>query len=337
MKVFVQIPCYNEEHTLEQTIKDIPRKIPGVDQVLILVSDDGSTDGTIEKAKELGVDYIVTHRRNMGLARNFQSAVEACLHLGADIIVNTDGDNQYRGDHIPRLVKPILDGEADFVVGCRDIKGHEEFSPIKKSLQLLGSRAVSLLSNTNIPDATSGFRAFHRDAAMQLNVLNRFSYTIETLIQAGNSDVRVGYAQIGVNKKTRESRLFKSIPEFVSRQLSTMLRMFLFYSPVKFFAALTSVCFILAFLFGLRVIYHAYFIPPEDWTIKIGTLAISGIFTILGFFTMTMGVIGSNLASTRQMLTKMQVQMRHEALSKKLPPSLHIIDCAKEREKNRKV
>ena len=326
MKVFIQIPCYNEEQTLPETFKDIPREIPGIEEVRILIADDGSTDRTVEVAKELGADYILTHRSNVGLARNYQDSLAACMHLGADIIVNTDGDNQYRGEDIPKLIQPILEGKADYVVGCRDIKNHKEFSSLKKQLQLLGSWVLRVTSNTNIPDATSGFRALHRDAALKVNVLNRFSYTLETLIQAGNSDTRVDWVPIRVNAKTRESRLFKSMPEFISRQLATMLRMFAFYAPFKFFSMIAASCFSVALLSGMWIAWHVLFPPFESWHVKVGALIMATLFLLLGALLMVMGVIGSNLAGLRQMLNEMQVRQRHESLLNKTPPPFNIID-----------
>jgi len=332
MKVFIQIPCYNEEATLEETINDLPRELPGVEQVCILIADDGSTDNTVELAKKLGVDYIVTHRHNVGLARNFQDALDACLYLGADIIVNTDGDNQYRGDHIHRIVEPIVNGEQDYVVGCRDIKGHVEFSPMKKQLQLLGSFVLRQISNTSIPDATSGFRAMHKDTAIKLNVLNKFSYTLETLIQTGNSDTKIGHVPIGVNSKTRKSRLFKSIPQFVSRQVTTMLRMFAFYAPVKFFGGLSLMFFLMALLSGLWGSFGEC--PIANTSIGCGTLSsmITIVFFAMGFFSIISGILAANLANVRQMLNAQSTRLKYDRLANKIHPPINIIDCKQQAE-----
>jgi len=235
MKLIVQIPCYNEEQTLPGTIKHIPRKIEGVDQVEILIIDDGSIDRTVEVAKEIGVDHIVRNICNKGLARSFLAGLDACLRLGADIIVNTDGDNQYKGEDIPKLIEPILKGEADIVIGDRQTDKVAHFGFAKKKLQKIGSWVIRGLSETDVPDAVSGFRAFRREAAMQMNIVSPFSYTIETIIQAGKKHLAVTSVPIGTNPKTRESRLFKSIPNFIERSLTTMIRMYTMYQPLRVF------------------------------------------------------------------------------------------------------
>ena len=219
-KLIVQIPCYNEEKTLPQTVSDIPRQIDGIDEVKILVIDDGSTDRTVEVAEEIGVDYIIKNTHNIGLARTFHEGLVACLSLGADIIVNTDGDNQYKGQDIPKLIAPILKGEAEIVIGDRETDTIPHFSPLKKRLQKIGSVVVRMLSETDVQDPVSGFRAFSREAAMKMNVLSPFSYTIETVIQAGKKHITIKSVPIGTNPKTRESRLFKSIPKFIERSLA---------------------------------------------------------------------------------------------------------------------
>lgn len=215
MKLIVQIPCFNEENTLPQTVKDIPRIIPGVDTVEILIIDDGSTDRTVEVAQMLGVDHIVRNKKNQGLARTFRTGLNACLDLGADIIVNTDGDNQYAGADIPKLVQPIIEGRAEIVVGDRRTELQPHFSRSKKALQKLGSAVVRRLSDVDVPDAVSGFRAISRDAALRLNIISPFSYTVEMLIQAGKKHLAVTSVPVGTNPKTRESRLFRSIPKFI--------------------------------------------------------------------------------------------------------------------------
>jgi glycosyltransferase involved in cell wall biosynthesis len=211
MKLIVQIPCFNEEATLPETVRDIPRAIEGVDEVEILVIDDGSTDRTVEVARELGVDHIVRHRNNKGLARTFRTGLDAAFRLGADIIVNTDGDNQYCGADIPALVRPIVEGRADIVVGDRQTDRIADFSPVKRRLQRLGSSSVRRLSGLDIPDAVSGFRAISREAALRLNIVSPFSYTTEMLIQAGKKHMAVASVPVRTNPKTRESRLFRSI------------------------------------------------------------------------------------------------------------------------------
>ena len=205
MKLIVQIPCFNEEQTLPQTVADIPRQIDGIDEVEILVIDDGSSDRTVKVAEEIGVDHIVRNTINKGLARTFHEGLIACLRLGADIIVNTDADNQYQGQDIPKLVTPILKGEAEIVVGNRQTHNISHFSPLKKKLQSIGSRVVRMISDTKVEDAVSGFRAFSREAAMKMNVLSPFSYTIETVIQAGKKHIAIDSVPVGVNPRTRES------------------------------------------------------------------------------------------------------------------------------------
>lgn len=226
MKLIVQIPCYNEEETLPETVADIPREIPGFDSVEVLIIDDGSSDRTVEVAREIGVDHIVRHKRNLGLARTFRKGIDASLQAGADVIVNTDGDNQYAGADIPKLVEPILAGRADMVIGDRQTDKVAHFSRGKKLLQWLGSGIVRKLAGIWVPDTVSGFRAFSRDVAIQMNIVSPFSYTIETVIQAGKRDMTVQSVPVRTNPKTRESRLFKGIPSFVSRQLTTIVRMY---------------------------------------------------------------------------------------------------------------
>ncbi|HHM23640.1 MAG TPA: glycosyltransferase family 2 protein, partial [Bacteroidetes bacterium] len=215
MKLIVQIPCLNEEKTLPKTLKDIPREIPGVDKVEVLIIDDGSTDRTVEVAREHGADHIVRLTNNKGLAEAFMTGLNTALQLGADIIVNTDGDNQYRGEDIPKLIQPILEGRADIVIGDRQIDRIPHFSRVKKWLQKLGSWVVRQVSNTNIPDTTSGFRAFSREAALQINVISRFTYTLETIIQAGKKNLAITSVPVETNEKLRESRLFSSIPAYI--------------------------------------------------------------------------------------------------------------------------
>jgi glycosyltransferase involved in cell wall biosynthesis len=219
VKLIVQIPCLNEEETLAATLVDIPRQVPGVDKVEILIVDDGSTDRTVDVAQRFGVDHIVRNSQNIGLARTFSRGVEECLRRGADIIVNTDGDNQYRGADIAKLVQPIVEGRADIVVGDRRTRSVAHFSPAKKLLQALGSRVMSLVTRIELPDAVSGFRAFSREAALKTNIVSPFSYTLETLIQAGSKKLKIVSVPVGTNAKTRESRLFTGIPSFLSRQL----------------------------------------------------------------------------------------------------------------------
>jgi len=288
MKLIIQIPCYNEEQTLSETVKDIPRKIEGVDQVEILIIDDGSTDRTVEVAKEIGVDHIVKNICNKGLARTFLAGLDACLRLGADIIVNTDGDNQYKGEDIPKLIEPILKGEADIVIGDRQTDKVAHFGFAKKKLQKLGSWVLRGLSETDVPDAVSGFRAFRREAAMQMNIVSPFSYTIETIIQAGKKHLAVTSVPIGTNPKTRESRLFKSIPKFIERSLTTMIRMYTMYQPLRVFFYI-GFFFILAGLIpSVRFLIY-YFMGQGGGHIQ--SLIFAAILFIVGFQVLVVGLV----------------------------------------------
>ena len=237
MKLIIQIPCYDEEHTLPGTLADLPRAVEGVDEVEWLVIDDGSTDRTVEVAREHGVDHIVRLTNNKGLAAAFQAGLDASLKLGADIIVNTDADNQYFGGDIPKLVAPILAGEADMVIGDRETDQIEHFSPLKKRLQRLGSAVVRRASDTNVPDTTSGFRAYNREAALQMNVVSKFTYTLETIIQAGKQTVAVDHVPIRTNDQTRESRLFPSMWSYVRRNTASIFRIYALYEPLRVFLA----------------------------------------------------------------------------------------------------
>ncbi|NCC22700.1 MAG: glycosyltransferase family 2 protein, partial [Alphaproteobacteria bacterium] len=279
MKLIVQIPCFNEEKTLPEVVASIPRKIAGIDKVEILVIDDGSTDRTVDVARQAGVDHIIRNRRNMGLGMTFRRALDESLHRGADIIVNTDGDNQYCNADIPKLVAPIVRGEADFVIGCRNTDAIDHFSKPKRLLQKLGSRIVRRLSGVDVPDAVSGFRALSRDAALKINILSRFSYTIEMLIQIGNK--RISYASVPVrtNPKTRDSRLFGSIREFIAKSVAIILRIYTMYTPLKVFTALGVV---LALIGILPMVRFLFFFLVGDYGGHIQSLVIGGTFLVMG-------------------------------------------------------
>src|ERR671937_2227972 len=243
MKLIIQIPCWDEEDQLPETLADLPREVPGVDVVEWLVIDDGSTDRTVAVAREHGVDHIVRLTNNKGLAAGFQAGLDACLKLGADVIVNTDADNQYDGGDIPKLVAPIVAGQADMVIGDRETDQIEHFSPLKKQLQRLGSAVVRRASGTDVPDTTSGFRAYNREAALQVQVVSKFTYTLETIIQAGKMLVAVDHVPIRTNPKTRESRLFPSMWSYVRRNGISIFRIYSMYEPLKVFmtaAAITA-------------------------------------------------------------------------------------------------
>ena len=255
MKLFIQIPCYNEEKTLPDVVRDLPKHIDGIDEIEIMIVDDGSSDKTIEVARSLGIRHIVEHGSNRGLAMAFRHGSEYALAHGADILVNTDGDNQYFGGDIGKLVQPILEGKADLTVGCRPIMKHTEFSPVKKLLQLAGSWVLRRISKTTVRDAASGFRAFSRETLQRIFIHSKFSYCMETLIQAGNSGIRVASVDIRVNPKTRESRLFKSIPQYIRKSGGTMLAMFVLYRPGWFFLMSSLPFWLFAFVIGFRAVY----------------------------------------------------------------------------------
>jgi glycosyltransferase involved in cell wall biosynthesis len=299
MKLIVQIPCFNEEATLPETVRDIPRVIEGVDRVEILIIDDGSTDRTVEVAREIGVDHIVRNKNNQGLARTFRTGLDACLRLGADVIVNTDGDNQYCGADIPALVRPILDGKADLVVGDRRTAEVAHFSPLKRRLQRLGSFTVRQLSGTDIPDAVSGFRAVSREAALRLNIVSSFSYTIEMLIQAGKKHMAIASVPVRTNPKTRESRLFRSIPKFIERSLTTMVRMYAMYQPLRVFFYIGLTLTVLGLLPILRFVWY-YF--AEGGAGHIQSLVLGGTLVIVGLVTFLIGLVADLINFNRQLL-----------------------------------
>ena len=299
MKLIVQIPCFNEEKTLAETVADLPREVAGVDEVEILVIDDGSTDRTLEVARRAGVDHIVRHTGNRGLASAFRSGVDACLRGGADIIVNTDADNQYCGGDIEKLVAPIVCGRADIVVGDRQTQQVEGFSFGKKLLQRMGSFVVRRLSNTTIPDAVSGFRALSRSAAMRINIVSGFSYTIEMLIQAGKKRMSVQSVPIRVNPKTRESRLFRSIPQFVAQSVATMIRTYSIYQPLRIFGTLGLTLLVFG---GTPVVRFLYFYSIGDGSGHVQSLVLGASLLAAGFVTVLIGAMADLIASNRKLI-----------------------------------
>ena len=299
VKLIVQIPCYNEEATLPETLAAIPRSIPGVDCIEILVVDDGSTDRTAAVARSLGVDHVVRHIRNQGLARAFRTGIDACLGLGADIIVNTDADNQYQGEEIPRLIEPVLRGEADIVVGDRQTQTLRHFSPAKRLLQRLGSSVVRRLSGTEVPDAVSGFRAISRDAAMRLNIVSPFSYTIEMLIQAGNRQLEVASVPVGTNPVTRKSRLFHSTPQFLGQSGATMVRMYSMYRPLKTFFLIG---FAILLVGAVPIIRFLFFYFSGDGAGHVQSLVLGGALTVIGFLVLMIGLTADLINFNRQLI-----------------------------------
>jgi len=312
MKVIVQIPCYNEEHTLPATVRDIPRKIDGVDQVEILIIDDGSTDRTIEVAKEIGVNHIIENMVNKGLAKTFLAGLDACLRLGADIIVNTDGDNQYAGQDIPKLIEPIVKGEADIVIGDRQTELISHFSPSKKKIQKIGSFVVRLLSETDVPDAVSGFRAFSREAAMQMNIVSPFSYTIETVIQAGKKHLAVTSVPIGTNPKTRDSRLFKSLPKFLERSMTTMIRMYTMYQPLRVFFYIGCLFILVGLIPSVRFLY--YYIT-QGGTGHIQSLILAAILFVIGFQVLMIALVADVISFNRRLVEETLHRVRRIELN----------------------
>ncbi len=312
MKLIVQIPCYNEEHTLPATFNDIPKEIEGVDTVEIMIIDDGSTDKTIEVAEKLGVDHIVVNKNNRGLARTFRKGMDECLKRGADIIVNTDGDNQYAGWDIPKLIQPILDGKADVVVGDRKTSQIAHFSPVKKFLQRLGSFVVRQLSGVSVPDAVSGFRAYSREASLQMNIVSPFSYTIEALIQAGKKHMAVASVPVETNDKTRESRLFTSIPKFIERQLTTIVRMYAMYQPLRVFFFIGLV---LSVAGAIPILRFLYFYFTGDGSGHIQSLILGGTLTILGFISFLIALVADLINFNRLLIEQTLEKVRRIELS----------------------
>jgi glycosyltransferase involved in cell wall biosynthesis len=310
MKLIVQIPCLNEETTLPEALRSIPRQIPGIDTVEVLVVDDGSTDRTSAVAREHGADHVVRFPRRKGLAYGFMAGLDASVRLGADIIVNTDADNQYPGSDIPRLIGPILAGEADMVIGDRRVSEVAHFSWTKRRLQELGSWVVRKVSGTDVPDTTSGFRAFTRDAALRLNIVSEFTYTLETIIQAGKKKMAIAHLPIEA-QETRPSRLFTSTWDYVKRSGATILRIYAMYEPFKVFILLGSALFFAGVALGLR---YAYFWWLGDIRGHIQSAILSVLLLILGFQTLQWGIMADLIASNRKLLEDLLYRVRRAEL-----------------------
>ncbi len=301
------MPCYNEEETLATALRALPRQVPGVEKVEWLIINDGSVDRTIEVARANGVDHVVDLRFHQGLARGFMAGVDACLRLGADVIVNTDADNQYNADDIPKLIEPILSGNAAIVVGARPIEAIEHFSPVKKQLQKLGSWVVRAASGTDIPDAPSGFRAMTREAAMQLNVFSEYTYTLETIIQAGQKGMAITSVPIRTNSFLRPSRLMKSMGGYVQRSILTIVRIFVTYRPLRFFLWVGAIPFSAGFILGLRWLYY-FAIEPERT--RIPSLILAAILLLVGVQLWILGLVADIIAVNRKMLEEIQVRVK---------------------------
>ncbi len=319
MKLIIQIPCYDEETTLPSTLADLPREIPGVDTVEWLVIDDGSTDRTVEVAREGGVDHIVRLTNNKGLAAAFQAGLDACLKLGADIIVNTDADNQYSGEDIPRLVEPILAGQADMVVGDRKTDQIEHFSPVKKRLQRWGSAVVRRASGTTVPDTTSGFRAYNREAALQLQVVSKFTYTLESIIQAGKMLVAVEHVPIRTNPKTRESRLFPSTWAYVRRNTVSIFRIYALYEPLRVFLAAAAFFALIGAVIWARFLY--FYVFSDEPGEHIQSLILGSTLFIVAVQLAALGVVGDILAGSRLLQQRQLERVRRVELHLGVEPS----------------
>ncbi len=307
MKLIIQIPCYNEAETLEIALNDLPKHIDGIDEIEYLIINDGSADNTVEVARNWGVHYVVNFRQNKGLAKGFMAGIDACLRNGADIIVNTDADNQYNGADIEKLVRPILDEKYDIVIGERPIDQTEHFSPLKKKLQHFGSWVVRKASKTDIPDAPSGFRAYSREAAMQLNVTNEYTYTLETIVQAGRNKIPMGSVPIRTNGELRPSRLFNSMMGYVKKSMFTILRAYIMYKPLKFFTILALIPFLIGMGIGVR--FLVFFAMGEGGG-HIQSLILSSTLMILGFMTFIIGILADIIAANRKLLEDIQKRVR---------------------------
>jgi len=309
LKLIIQIPCFNEETTLPATLRDIPRNIPGVDQVEILVIDDGSTDRTSQVARECGVDHVVRFKVNQGLARGFMVGLQTALHLGADIIVNTDADNQYSGGDIPKLIQPILEGRADVVIGDREVESIRHFSTTKKFLQGVGSWVVRVASGTRIPDAPSGFRAFSRDAALRTNIVSGYTYTLETIIQAGHNRLAIAHVPVRTNPTTRESRLISSIWRYVWISASTIIRTYAMYQPLRFFSTIGVILFTTGLIISARYLYYMYI---GEGAGHLQSLILAAVLMMLGFQTIVMGLISDLIAANRRLSEEIVYRLRKE-------------------------
>lgn len=307
MKLIIQIPCYNEAGTLQIALNDLPKHIDGIDEIEYLIINDGSQDNTVEVARKWGVHYVVNFKRNKGLAYGFMAGIDACLRNGADIIVNTDADNQYVADDIEKLVRPILEGKTDIVIGERPIDQTEHFSPLKKKLQHLGSWTVRKASNSDIPDAPSGFRAFSRDAAMRLNVTNEYTYTLETIVQAGRNKIAQTSVPIRTNGELRPSRLFNSMLGYVKKSMLTILRAYLMYSPLKTFTIISVITFLIGFIIDLR--YVVYLIIGQGGG-HVQSLILGSMMILLGITVFVIGLLADLIAKNRKLLEDIQYHVR---------------------------
>lgn len=310
MKLIIQIPCYNEEQTLPAVVKDLPRQLPGIDSIEYLVIDDGSTDKTTQIAREEGVHHVLSLGSNQGLAAAFLAGIRKSLQLGADIIINTDGDNQYDGNCIADLITPVLNGSADIVIGARPIDSITHFSWLKKRLQRLGSRVVRMFSGTDIPDTTSGFRAYSAQAAMNLHVFNRYTYTLETIIQAGHMHMRIGHVPIKVNPKTRESRLISSIPHYLWHSGSIIIRSYITYKPFRTFLYLA----IGPGLAGPIICFYWLFFLKKG---HIQLLQLGVTLVLITFMLLMLGILADLISANRRLIQEILYHSRKRAYERR--------------------
>jgi glycosyltransferase involved in cell wall biosynthesis len=318
MRLIIQIPCHNEEGSLPATLADIPSKIPGVDAIETLIIDDGSTDNTVDVACYLGVNHVIRLPGHKGLAAAFQAGLDACLRLGADIIVNTDGDNQYPQADIPRLIAPILRNEADIVVGDRQVQSVPHFSPLKKRLQQWGSWVVRLASGIQALDATSGFRAYSREAALRLSILTHYTYTLETIIQAGKKGLRVTHVPIQVNEPTRASRLIRSNWSYVTHSAATILRLYAFYEPLRTFSYI-SLPFVVVGLFALARFLYFYFAGQTGIGRHVQSVVFGGTLLTIGFLLFILGVIADLIAANRMLIEETLYRIKRMETARDCP------------------
>ncbi|MCM1495519.1 MAG: glycosyltransferase family 2 protein [Bacteroides sp.] len=307
MKLIIQIPCYNEAETLEIALNALPKHVEGIDEIEYLIINDGSTDNTVEVAQNWGVNYVVSFKQNKGLAKGFMAGLDTCLRNGADIIVNTDADNQYCGDDIEKLVQPILEGKADIVIGERPIDQTEHFSWLKKKLQHLGSWVVRKASDTSIPDAPSGFRAYSREAAMQMNVVNEYTYTLEQIVQAGRTKIAITSVPIRTNEELRPSRLFSSMFGYVKKSMLTIIRAYLMYKPMRFFLTLGCFPFVIGMALGIRYIVLLCMGAGQG---NVQSLILCSMLIMISVMIWVLGLLADVMAANRKILQEIQQKVR---------------------------
>lgn len=307
MKLIIQIPCYNEAETLEIALNDLPKHIDGIDEIEYLIINDGSKDNTVEVAKNWGVHHVVNFKRNKGLAKGFMAGLDACLRNGADIIVNTDADNQYCGADIEKIVRPILEGKADIVIGERPIDQTEHFSVLKKKLQHFGSWVVRKASNTDIPDAPSGFRAYSREAALRLNVVNEYTYTLEQIVQAGRNKIAIMSVPISTNAELRPSRLFSSMFGYIKKSMFTIIRAYIMYKPLRFFVGVGSIPLIGGIILGIR---YLIILANGGGAGNIQSLILCSLLIMIGVLVMVLGMLADTIAANRKIIEDIQYHVR---------------------------